>query len=140
MFFCSSLYRSNPQNGGRRPPRSAKRDVFRVIFTGNSIILFSFFFDFFVFTTNAIKVTFFCVCLWKIQNNYRFCFGICGIYAIFEFFGFCKSVLFWENEKVYFFDVFFLGGLPEIRILRNCGNLKFGIGNLELGIGNLQQK
>ena len=78
-----------------------------VDFTDNSIILFSFFLDFIVFTTNANKVILYCVCLWKIQNNYRFCFGICGIYAIFEFFGFCKSVLFWENEKVYFFDVFF---------------------------------
>jgi len=45
--------------------------------------------------------------LFWIDNTISFCFDNFDIYAIFEFFGFCKSVLFWENQKVYFSDVFF---------------------------------
>ena len=81
--------------------------AFYAILRGNFKISFLFFLIFCFQIQHIIQSHYIFIFCWKKQNNYQFCFGIRGIYAIFEFFVFCKSVLFWENEKVYFFDVFF---------------------------------
>ena len=108
IFFCSDLITEEREArlfSNKTHNLNNKSIPFCVDIIDIPIIIMLYFLRFCIEIQYEIQSHYYSIFCCKKQNNYQFCFGIFDIYAIFEFFGFCKSVLFWENQKVYFFDV-----------------------------------